>query len=137
MASLEIALWDLIGKATQQPVYKLWGAHKDRVPAYASMIRLSTPEESAFAWRSQLQVGRLEGHQASPALPDDARGYPPGGGRAQGRGRRYGDHDGRQPGAIGTGWQPGVMWDFRRALETARELRKAECVVVGRTAAAL
>jgi L-alanine-DL-glutamate epimerase-like enolase superfamily enzyme len=28
----EIALWDLIGKAAQQPLYKLWGAEKDRVP---------------------------------------------------------------------------------------------------------
>jgi len=26
-------------------LYKLWGAAKDRVPAYASMIQLSTPEE--------------------------------------------------------------------------------------------
>jgi len=47
VSSLEIALWDLAGKAAQQPVYKLWGAQKDRVPAYASMIQLSTPEERA------------------------------------------------------------------------------------------
>jgi Mandelate racemase / muconate lactonizing enzyme, N-terminal domain len=45
VSSLEIALWDLIGKAAGQPLYKLWGAAKDRVPAYASMIQLSTPEE--------------------------------------------------------------------------------------------
>jgi L-alanine-DL-glutamate epimerase-like enolase superfamily enzyme len=45
VSSLEIALWDLMGKAAGQPVYKLWGAHKERVPAYASMIQLSTPEE--------------------------------------------------------------------------------------------
>src|SRR6202044_190502 len=47
VSSLEIALWDLIGKATGQPLYKIWGAAKDRVPAYASMIQLSTPEERA------------------------------------------------------------------------------------------
>ena len=45
VSGLEIALWDLIGKAAGQPLYKLWGAAKDRVPAYASMIQLSTPEE--------------------------------------------------------------------------------------------
>src|SRR5215469_10102169 len=45
ISSLEIALWDLIGKTAQQPLYKIWGAQKDRVPAYASMIQLSTPEE--------------------------------------------------------------------------------------------
>jgi D-galactarolactone cycloisomerase len=45
VSSLEIALWDLIGKAAGQPLYKIWGADKDRVPAYASMIQLSTPEE--------------------------------------------------------------------------------------------
>jgi hypothetical protein len=36
VSSLEIALWDLIGKAAGQTLYKLWGAAKDRVPAYAS-----------------------------------------------------------------------------------------------------
>jgi len=50
VSCLEIALWDLIGKAAQQPLYKLWGAAKQRVPAYASMIQLSTPEESAHGY---------------------------------------------------------------------------------------
>ena len=45
VSALEIALWDLIGKAAGQPLYKLWGAAKDRVPAYASMIQLSNVEE--------------------------------------------------------------------------------------------
>jgi L-alanine-DL-glutamate epimerase-like enolase superfamily enzyme len=45
VSGLEIALWDLIGKAAGQPLYKIWGAAKNRVPAYASMIQLSTPEE--------------------------------------------------------------------------------------------
>ena len=46
-AGVDIALWDLIGKACGQPLYKLWGGGKDRVLAYASMIRLGTPEERA------------------------------------------------------------------------------------------
>ena len=44
-ASADIALWDLIGKACGQPLYKLWGGAKEKVPAYASLIQLSTPEE--------------------------------------------------------------------------------------------
>jgi len=44
---IEIALWDIVGKVAGQPLYKLWGAQKDKVPAYASMIQLSTPQERA------------------------------------------------------------------------------------------
>src|SRR5579864_2015192 len=46
-ASAEIALWDLVGKLTGQPLYKLWGGGRERVAPYASMLRLSTPEERA------------------------------------------------------------------------------------------
>src|SRR5690606_10485013 len=33
---LDIGLWDLAGKAAGIPLYKLWGAHSDRIPAYGS-----------------------------------------------------------------------------------------------------
>ena len=33
---LEIALWDIVGKLAGMPVYKLWGAVTDRVPAYCA-----------------------------------------------------------------------------------------------------
>src|SRR4030095_1421446 len=46
-AGVDIALWDLVGRICRQPLYKLWGGGKDRVPAYASLIQLSTPEERA------------------------------------------------------------------------------------------
>jgi len=46
-AGIDIALWDLIGKVCGQPLFKLWGGGKEKVPAYASMIRLSAPEERA------------------------------------------------------------------------------------------
>ncbi len=35
-SAVDIALWDIKGKATGQPVYKLLGGHADRVFAYAS-----------------------------------------------------------------------------------------------------
>src|ERR1700693_1008003 len=46
-AGVEIALWDVIGKATNQPLYKLWGGGRDRLTPYSSMLGLSTPEERA------------------------------------------------------------------------------------------
>ena len=36
VSALDIALWDIIGKAAVLPLYKLWGAASDRVPAYGS-----------------------------------------------------------------------------------------------------
>jgi L-alanine-DL-glutamate epimerase-like enolase superfamily enzyme len=35
ISAIDIALWDLMGKATGQPVWRLLGAKRDRVPAYA------------------------------------------------------------------------------------------------------
>ena len=36
LSALDIGLWDLAGKAAGLPLYKLWGAATDRVPAYGS-----------------------------------------------------------------------------------------------------
>lgn len=121
--SLEIALWDLIGKAAGQPLYKLWGASKDRVPAYASMIQLSTPEERARMAAQLKSEGwkaiKLRLHYATLrqdiALVESVR-------------QAVGDTmeimtDANQAQAEGE-WQPGIQWDFRRAVDTARELQR-------------
>ena len=42
---LDAALWDIIGKASNQPVYKLLGANKDKVMVYAATSRLLPPGE--------------------------------------------------------------------------------------------
>jgi D-galactarolactone cycloisomerase len=122
-AGLDIALWDLIGKACGQPLYKLWGGAKDRIPAYASMVRLSTHEE-----RVDL-AGRLadEGWQAIKlrlhyqTLREDV-------GLVEKVRAAVGDRmtimvDANQAQSSGN-WQPGLMWDYRRAVETARELQR-------------
>jgi L-alanine-DL-glutamate epimerase-like enolase superfamily enzyme len=36
LAALDIGLWDIAGQAARLPLYKLWGAVTDRVPAYGS-----------------------------------------------------------------------------------------------------
>jgi L-alanine-DL-glutamate epimerase-like enolase superfamily enzyme len=54
LCAVDVALWDLAGKALGQPVYKLLGAYRDKVPAYASTMcgddlegGLDTPEAYA------------------------------------------------------------------------------------------
>lgn len=35
ISAIDLAIWDIMGKTLRVPVYKLLGAHRDRVPAYA------------------------------------------------------------------------------------------------------
>src|SRR5580704_3593278 len=126
VSSLEIALWDLAGKATGQPLYKIWGAAKNRVPAYASMIQLSTPEERvrmAVQLKSQgWKAIKLRAHYQT--LKEDVQ-------LVEAVRKAVGDDmeimvDANQAQSFST-WQPGVTWDFLRALETARELERLNC----------
>ena len=36
LSALDIGLWDIVGKCARLPLYKVWGAHSDRVAAYGS-----------------------------------------------------------------------------------------------------
>jgi len=40
---MEVALWDIIGKASGQPIYRLLGGFRDRVKAYASTGEIREP----------------------------------------------------------------------------------------------
>jgi D-galactarolactone cycloisomerase len=123
ISSLEIALWDLIGKAAGQPLYKIWGAAKDRVPAYASMIQLSTPAErvrlavqlKAQGWKAIKVRAHYQTLKEDIGMVEAVR-------KAVGGAMEI-MVDANQAQSFGS-WQPGVMWDFRRALETARELER-------------
>lgn len=45
LAAIDCALWDLAGRAAGLPVYKLIGAQRDTVPAYASTLTYGSLEE--------------------------------------------------------------------------------------------
>jgi D-galactarolactone cycloisomerase len=125
-ASVDIALWDLIGKATGQPLYKLWGGGKAQVLVYASTIQLSTPERAASLAAELLEEGwkavKLRLHHET--LEEDVR-------TAEAVRDEVGDrmeimadaNQAQSPGA----WQPGVRWDLGRAVATARELQGLRC----------
>jgi len=38
LATVDMAIWDIIGKAAQLPLYKILGAYRDKVPTYASVM---------------------------------------------------------------------------------------------------
>ena len=68
--ALEIALWDIIGKACGQPIYKLLGGSQNRVKAYISTMQLKSPEEHAKDARNYFDMGfraiKLRAHRKDP-----------------------------------------------------------------------
>lgn len=117
-AGIDIALWDLIGKACGQPLYKLWGGGSDRIKPYVSTVLLGTPEERADFAAARAEEGwkaiKLRIHHA--AMSEDLRTVEKVLDAVGGRMEVM--VDANQAQSSGT-WQPGVLWDFRRAMETA------------------
>jgi D-galactarolactone cycloisomerase len=122
-AGAEIAVWDLIGKMANQPLYKLWGGGRDRVIPYASMLRLSTPQE-----RGQL-AAKLKGdgwkaiklRNSFPTMKEDIQVV------EEVRKTCGNDFvimcDGNKA-TLNLGSMQGVAWDFPRALQTALEYQR-------------
>lgn len=54
---LDLALWDLAGKIAGQPVWRLLGGRRDRVPAYASSATLRDPSAQAEVAEAYLARG--------------------------------------------------------------------------------
>lgn len=58
LSGADIALWDIAGKAFDQPVHKLLGAtYRDRVKGYASTLFRPTPEAMQEAVHDYLELG--------------------------------------------------------------------------------
>lgn len=47
IGAVDVALWDLAAKAANMPLYKMLGAYRDKVPAYASSATLNEAAEYA------------------------------------------------------------------------------------------
>jgi L-alanine-DL-glutamate epimerase-like enolase superfamily enzyme len=58
LSGLDIALWDIAGKAAGKPLHHLLGgARRNRIPAYASLLRLNTPEHIRNVCTAALKRG--------------------------------------------------------------------------------
>ena len=58
LSGLDIALWDIAGKAAGLPLYKLLGgAHRNEVPAYASLLKYQDPNVCARLTEEALARG--------------------------------------------------------------------------------
>ena len=76
LAAIDIALWDIKGKALEQPLWKLLGGHRDRVPTYASgsLRRGLTDDQAQKAARTLLEKGfrEMKTQMALPGNPAPA-----------------------------------------------------------------
>src|SRR5690242_2427344 len=69
-SAIDVALWDIKGKALEQPLWKLLGGARDRVPTYASgsLRRGLTDAQAATAARRLVDKGFIE-MKTQMALP--------------------------------------------------------------------
>lgn len=64
-APFDNACWDLVGKITEQPVYKLLGAAREEIPVYVSSMFLETPEDYANQ-ALEVKAQGLKGYKLHP-----------------------------------------------------------------------
>ena len=120
-AGFDIALWDLIGKACDQPLLSIFGGGDGQVTPYASLMKLSQPAERADVALRLKEEGwraiKLRIHHDT--IAEDIETV-----------RRVRDAVGDDTTIMvdanqaqsASNWQPGIRCDFARALQTAREL---------------
>jgi L-alanine-DL-glutamate epimerase-like enolase superfamily enzyme len=76
ISGVEIALWDILGKARNLPLYELLGGlTRPRLPAYASLLRYNAPAEVAAACERRAADGfqAIKLHQIDVASTQAAR----------------------------------------------------------------
>jgi len=121
-ANVEIALWDLVGKVLDLPLYRLWGGRDGRLMPYASQWSTGTPEERARMAQTVRQRGwrAIKFRAHFPTVKEDVA-------LVEVTRKVMGEDfiimcDANQAGEAPDGWNPGpVRWDYSRALATARE----------------
>jgi len=76
LSGLDIALWDIAGKAANLPLHRLLGgAGRDNLPAYASLLKYRDPERVAARARQALDQGyrHIKLHETEEAEVKAAR----------------------------------------------------------------
>lgn len=119
---IDMALWDIIGKAAKLPLFKLWGHYRSSVSAYASAVEMGTPENRAeLALHCQslgFKAMKLRIHNERMAedlaLVDAA---------LNATGGKMGFMVDANQATNLPSPERGVVWDYPRALRTARELQ--------------
>ena len=77
LSGIDIALWDITGKRAGKPVHALLGSQgKDRIPTYASLLRLNTPDHVGTVCRIALDRGyrHIKLHERTVEAAEAARG---------------------------------------------------------------
>lgn len=69
-AAIDCCLWDILGKAVKLPIYRILGAYKSRVRAYASSQHLATVE----AFVADVRKAKADGFTAYKIHPPSPRG---------------------------------------------------------------
>ncbi len=120
---IETALWDLMGKRAGLPLYQLWGAHRDRVKAYASLVETRPHEVRAEDALRLLDRGyrAIKLRLKAATIREDIA-------QVEAVRNAVGDrmeimvdaNQAQEPGTAGS--ENDVVWGFDRALATAREL---------------
>jgi L-alanine-DL-glutamate epimerase-like enolase superfamily enzyme len=118
---IDMALWDIIGKAANLPLFKLWGSYRNKVPAYASAVEVGTPEDRARLALHYQELGfpamklRLHNEEMAEDLAVlDAC-------LKATQGKMGFMVDANQATSLPCPL-PGVRWSYKRALRMAREL---------------
>jgi len=119
---LDLALWDLMGKASGQPVYKLLGGRSNRILAYASTGELVSREERAERALMLVEQGfkamKIRFHHAN--VRDDLK-------VVEAVRKAVGDRldimvDANQGWKMP--WDTEPAWDLKTAVQVARELER-------------
>jgi D-galactarolactone cycloisomerase len=124
---MEIALWDILGKKAELPVYKLWGGAQDRVPAYCATAELRTPEQRVQDVHRLLTEGyravKLRFHHDD--VRDDLK-------VVEAIRKAVGNRIEIMIDANQAGIEPGLsahrIWGFKRTLAVARELEHLDAL---------